>query len=162
MWANLTSLVQQLLQETVMELEDTLSASLAMAGTLADTAGPLLQGYSTAGSTSSSRVSIPDGSSTGNGKNEVSQLGGSASSNSSSVKDGGKAATAVMLLECSVHLLDHAKRQAAALAQPLDQEQQQEEGPAAGSRLCWQVADIQQQVRQVVLLQKWAPAAHPA
>ena len=46
MWANPTSLVQQLLQDAVMELEDTLSASLAMTGTLADTAGPLLQAYS--------------------------------------------------------------------------------------------------------------------
>jgi hypothetical protein len=55
-----------------------------------------------------------------------------------------------MLLECSVHLLDHAKRQAAALAQPPDQEQQEEEGPAAGLGMCQQVADIQQQVRQVV------------
>jgi hypothetical protein len=155
MWANLTSLVQQLLQETVMELEDTLSASLAMAGTLADTAGPLLQAYSPGASTttssSSSRVSIPAGSSTGNGKNWAGQLGGPATSSTEDRPGAGsKAATAVMLLECSVHLLDHAKRQAAALAQPPDQEQQEEEGPAAGFGLCQQVADIQQQVRQVV------------
>ena len=137
-----------------MELEDTLSASLAMAGTLADTAGPLLQAYSPGASTtssSSSRVSIPAGSSTGNGKNGAGQLGGPATSSTEDRPGtGSKAATAVMLLECSVHLLDHAKRQAAALTQPPDQEQQEEEGPAAGLGLCQQVADIQQQVRQVV------------
>ena len=61
MWANLTSLVQQLLQETVMEVEDSLSASLAMAGTLADTAGTLLQA-NPAGASCSTTTNIPAGS----------------------------------------------------------------------------------------------------
>lgn len=125
MWANLSSLVQQLLHETVMEAEDALSASLAMAGTLADAASTLMQANSPAVTNTTT--------SSGSGSGAADRPGG-----------GGGTGAAVMLLECSAQLLDHAKRQAAVLTQPLEEQEQLD---ADAPSLVRQVADIQQQVR---------------
>jgi hypothetical protein len=125
MWANLTSLVHQLLQQTVMEDEETLSASLAMAGTLAGTATTMLQANSIQAS----------------GSGNSSSAGGAAGK----AGKGSSVGTAVLLLEFAVQLLDHTKQQAAAMEQ-----QHQEAGDAVSAGLTQQLADIQQQVRIIV------------
>lgn len=130
MWTHLTSLVQQLLQQTVMEGEEALSASLAMAGTLADTASTMLQPSSLDSSSSSGAGDCVDGS----------------DGNLQKSGQTGSLGTAVQMLEFAVQLLDHAKQQAGELA-PLQQEQQGQLGAEEGSSgLSQQVADIQQQV----------------
>lgn len=132
MWANLTSLVQQLLQQTVMEGEEALSASLTMAGALADTASTMLQPSSLE---SSSSNGAGGGSCVDGSDGSVQETGQT-----------GSLGTAVQMLEFAVQLLDHAKQQAGELA-PLQQEQQgQLETEEGSAGLSQQVADIQQQV----------------
>jgi hypothetical protein len=112
-----------------MEDEATLSASLAMAGTLADTASTMLQANF-----------IPASS----GVNSSSASGGPGKAGK-----GSSVGTAVLLLEFSVQLLAHTKQKAAAMEQ--QQQQQQEAAGAVSAGLSQQVADIQQQVRTYTL-----------
>jgi len=139
-------MVHQLLQDSVLEDGDVLAASLAMTGTLADTAAGLLQANCPVGHSSSS-------GSSSNGATTVRIPGASAghsvgrsSSKVSPGGDGGAAAAAVLLLEFAAHLLHYTKQQAAALEQPPPQQQQQAGGSADQASLTQQVSDIQQQV----------------
>jgi hypothetical protein len=127
--------VQQLLQETVVEAEEALSASLSMAGTLADTASTMLQPQSA--------------DSHSNGSGHGGAAGVESSGRRASVQKSGQEGslgTAIQMLEFAVQLLDHAKQQAGELAPPLQQEQQQGQAEGGSAGLSQQVADIQQQV----------------
>lgn len=122
MWANLTSMVQQLLQHNVMEDGEVLRASLTLVGVLADTASSMMQANSPSAS--------------------------AAPSTSNKSREGCSAATAVAALEFSMQLLDHTKQRAAALEPQQQQQQHQQVGidEANEASLTQQVADIQQQV----------------
>jgi hypothetical protein len=145
MWAKLTSLVQQLLQQTVLEDEEALGASLTMAGALADTASTVLQANRPDSSADADTASVHPAVNSNQSILSAQNSNGSGSSKAAGACESA-ASTAVLLLEFAVELLDNAKQRAAAMG-PQQQQQQQSQDPSGGtSPLTQQVADIQQQV----------------
>jgi hypothetical protein len=153
MWANLTSLVQQLLQQTVLQPEEVLSTSLAMAGALADTATSLLQANSSTSSSNGGTGGQAEAASSPPSQQQMAAAAAGARQVDKAIAD-----TAVLLLEFTAQLLDQTKSRAAALCA---NNRQQHPGPEDDALLVQQVAEIQQQVSYPGNIAKglWAPCA---